>query len=222
MASLPTRSGRDVYALDLGANVEASPEQLLQFAIMGSLAVSAIHDKAKPRVGLLNVGTEEIKGNSTVKAAAELLQEIKLFEYGGFVEGDAIFSSSMDVIVCDGFVGNVALKTGEGITKLIGHFAKQEFGRNFLTKIAASVAYPVIKRLVARIDPRVRNGASLLGLNGIVIKSHGRSDALAFRHAIEEARLEVDKQVPALIAEEVARVLAWLDEKNSTTTDVDE
>lgn len=210
MASLPTVRGQDVYAMDLGANVDVSAEQLLQFAIMGSLAISAIRGWKKPRVALLNVGIEEIKGSEVVKCAAGLIQQLDCLTYAGYIEGDSIFSSDLDLIICDGFVGNVALKTGEGMAKLIAHFARQEFHRNFLTRLVGAAAYPVIKRLVARLDPRSRNGATLLGLNGIVIKSHGSSDALAFTHAIEEARLEVDKQVPTLISAQVSRVLQEL------------
>ena len=200
-AVLPTVNGH-VHALDLGANVDCSPEQLVQFAIMGSILVSELENKPKPRVGLLNVGEEDIKGNETVKKAHELLRASAL-NYCGYVEGDQIYLGDFDVIVCDGFVGNVALKTSEGLAKMIAQFLRQEFKRNPLTLLAGLFAMPVLKAFRDRVDPRRYNGASLLGLTGTVIKSHGGADAFAMRHAILEACAEVRRQVPMRIGQEL-------------------
>jgi len=181
--------------LDLGANVDCSAEHLFQFAVMGSVLASAVHGLDKPRVGLLNIGEEEIKGNDQVKEAARLLAGSSL-NYIGFVEGNDIFKGGVDVVVCDGFVGNVALKTSEGVAKMVSHFMREAFSRNLLTKLAGAIAMPVLKAFRSRIDPRRYNGASLLGLRGIVIKSHGGADAFAFENAINVAMLEVEKAVP--------------------------
>jgi len=181
--------------LDLGANVDCSAEHLFQFAVMGSVLASAVHGLDKPRVGLLNIGEEEIKGNDQVKEAARLLAGSSL-NYIGFVEGNDIFKGGVDVVVCDGFVGNVALKTSEGVAKMVSHFMREAFSRNLLTKLAGAIAMPVLKAFRSRIDPRRYNGASLLGLRGIVIKSHGGADAFAFENAIDVAKLEVEKGVP--------------------------
>lgn len=204
---LPTTHDH-VHVLDLGANVDCTPEQLVQFAVMGSILVSAVEDKPRPRVGLLNIGEEDIKGNESVKKANELLRASAL-NYAGFVEGDEIYTGDMDVIVCDGFVGNVMLKTSEGLAHMIAHFMRQEFRRNFLTRLSALVAMPVLRALRQRLDPRRYNGASLIGLNGIVIKSHGGADKLALEHAIMEALAEVKNNVP----ERIGRELAALAEK---------
>ena len=205
ISTLPTIQGH-VHVLDLGANVDCTAEQLLQFAIMGSILVSSIEDNPSPRVGLLNIGEEDIKGNETVKGAAELLQNSKI-NYCGYVEGDEIYTGDMDVVICDGFVGNVALKTSEGLAKMITHFMRQEFRRNILTKVAGLVSLPVLKRFHRRVDPRRYNGASLAGLNGVVIKSHGGADALDFRYAIEEALNEVNKHFPEQISEKLESML---------------
>lgn len=205
ISALPTMNGH-THVLDLGANVDSSPEQLLQFAVMGSILVSAVNNQAEPTVGLLNIGAEEIKGNENVKEAARLLSEVPI-NYVGFVEGDDIFKGTVDIVVCDGFVGNVALKTSEGVAKMITYYLKQGFSRNWLTKLAALVAMPVLNGLKKKIDPRRYNGASLLGLQGIVIKSHGGADALAFSYAIEEAICEVEKNVPARISDRVGQIL---------------
>jgi glycerol-3-phosphate acyltransferase PlsX len=199
---LPAINGH-VHVLDLGANVDCTPEQLVQFALMGSILVNAVENKPRPRVGLLNVGAEDIKGNEVVKQTNELLHASPL-NYCGYVEGDAIYTGDMDVIVCDGFVGNVALKTSEGLARMIAHFMKQEFKRNLLTRLAALVALPVLSAFRKRVDPRRYNGATLIGLNGIVIKSHGGADKLAFEHAILEAVAEVRNQVPQRIGHELA------------------
>ncbi|MEZ5593603.1 MAG: phosphate acyltransferase PlsX [Gammaproteobacteria bacterium] len=195
--SLPSTRGH-VHVLDLGANVDSKAEHLLQFAVMGSVLATAVDNQDNPRVGLLNIGAEEIKGNEQVKQAATLLSASRL-NYIGFVEGDGVFLDDFDVVVCDGFVGNIALKTCEGVAKLIRHFMVQEFQRNILTRAAALVARPVLRALVRRIDPRRYNGASLLGLQGIVIKSHGGADAVAFANAIQIAILEVENAVPQRI-----------------------
>ena len=185
---LPTRKGQ-VCMLDLGANTDCTAEHLLQFALMGSVLVTALEHKPNPSIGLLNIGSEDIKGNEVVKQAAQLLQASDLNFYGN-VEGTDIFKGTTDVVVCDGFVGNVALKTTEGLAQMLGDFLREEFGRNALTKLAALVAMPVINAFKRRVDHRRYNGASLLGLKGIVVKSHGSADVLAFRCAIERAAEE--------------------------------
>lgn len=184
--ALPNKTGGVTTMLDLGANVECTAEHLLQFALMGAALVTVIDGKDRPSVGLLNVGEELIKGNETVKLAGEMLRASHLNFYGN-VEGDDIFKGTTDVVVCDGFVGNVALKTSEGLAQMLRSFIKEEFTRNVFTRIAAMVAYPVLKRFTNRVDHRRYNGASLLGLKGIVIKSHGSADAYAFRHALKRA-----------------------------------
>jgi glycerol-3-phosphate acyltransferase PlsX len=194
--TMPTVRGY-VRMLDLGANVDSKAEHLLQFAVMGSV-LAAVNGIAQPRVGLLNIGEEAIKGNEQVKEAARLLAVSDL-NYIGFVEGDGIYLDDVDVVVCDGFVGNVALKSSEGVAKLIRHYMTQEFKRNLLTRLAGLVALPVLRAFRRRIDPRHYNGASLLGLPGIVIKSHGGADALAFANAIRVAMLEVEQAVPQRI-----------------------
>lgn len=185
---LPTVKG-EVCMLDLGANVDCNAEHLLQFALMGSALVSVLEHKASPSVGLLNIGSEDIKGNEVVKQAAKLLQESDLNFYGN-VEGNDIFKGVTDVVVCDGFVGNVALKTTEGLAKMLGSFLREEFTRNVFTKIAGLIAKPVINAFRRRVDHRRYNGASLLGLRGIVVKSHGSADSFAFLCAIERAAEE--------------------------------
>ena len=193
-STIPSINGHTLV-LDLGANVDCGAEHLFQFAVMGSVLVNAIDGLDKPRVGLLNIGEEEIKGNDQVKEAARLLSDSSL-NYVGFVEGDGICKGSVDVVVCDGFVGNASLKTMEGLAKMVSHFMREEFKRNLLTKLAGLVAMPVLKAFRRRIDPRRYNGASLLGLRGIVIKSHGGADPLAFGNAIKVAIIEVQKAVP--------------------------
>lgn len=202
VTTLPTMHDH-VHVLDLGANVDCSAEQLVQFAIMGSILVGAVEGKPRPRVGLLNIGEEDIKGNEIVKRTNELLRATPL-NYCGYVEGDEIYTGDMDVIVCDGFIGNVMLKTSEGLARMITHYMKQEFRRNVLTRISALVALPVLHAFRKRVDPRRYNGATLIGLNGTVIKSHGGADALAFEHAILEALAEVEHNVPERIGRELA------------------
>jgi glycerol-3-phosphate acyltransferase PlsX len=195
--SLPSIKSH-TWMLDLGANVDCNAEHLFQFAMMGSVLAEAVDGNSRPRVGLLNIGEEEIKGNEQVKEAALLLSE-HMPNYDGYAEGDDIYKGTFDVIVCDGFVGNVSLKTSEGVAKMIAAFIRQEFTRNIFTRLAAVVAMPVLKAFRRRIDPRSYNGASLLGLRGIVIKSHGSADAFAFANAIKVAILEVREDVPQRI-----------------------
>jgi len=195
------------WVLDLGANVDSSEEHLFQFAVMGAEQVAALSGIERPRVGLLNIGEEEIKGNEQVKKAHELLQRSDL-NYVGYVEGDNIFDGSVDVVVADGFVGNVSLKSSEGVAKMIRHFLKQSFRKNLLTKLAGLVALPVLKAFARRIDPRRYNGASLLGLNGVVIKSHGGADQLAFGNAIGIAKKAVHNNISHRIARRVEAQLA--------------
>ena len=199
--SLPSMTGH-TWMLDLGANVDCDTEHLFQFALMGSVLADAVDGNKEPRVGLLNIGEEEIKGNEQVKEAAQLLMAT-IPNYAGFAEGDDIYMGNFDVIVCDGFVGNVSLKTSEGVAKMIAEFIKQEFSRNIFTRLAGLCAMPVLKAFKKRIDPRRYNGASLLGLRGIVIKSHGSADALAFANAIKVAVLEVRENVPERITSQV-------------------
>jgi glycerol-3-phosphate acyltransferase PlsX len=185
---LPTNKGQ-VCMLDLGANVDCTADHLLQFALMGSTLVSALEHKENPSVGLLNIGSEAIKGNDIVKQASELLQASDLNFYGN-IEGNDIFQGVTDVVVCDGFVGNVALKTAEGVAKMMGGFLRDGFGRNMFTKMAAIVSLPVLKAFKHKLDHRRYNGASFLGLKGIVVKSHGSADSFAFQCAIERAAEE--------------------------------
>jgi glycerol-3-phosphate acyltransferase PlsX len=200
---LPTRTGQ-VCMLDLGANTDCTPEHLLQFALMGSTLVTALEHKPNPSIGLLNIGSEDIKGNEVVKQAAELLRGSDLNFYGN-VEGNDIFKGTTDVVVCDGFVGNVALKTTEGLAQMLGGFLREEFGRNLLSKLAAVVAMPVLKAFKRRVDHRRYNGASFLGLNGIVVKSHGSADAFGFRCAIERAAEEARDGMLVHITEHVEK-----------------
>lgn len=204
-ALVPTRSGF-ARVLDLGANVDCSADHLLQFAVMGSVLAEAIDGKPSPRVGLLNIGEEEIKGNDRIKQAARLLSASDL-NYVGYVEGDAIFKGVADVIVCDGFVGNVALKTMEGVGTVIAEFMRAEFSRNLFTRLAGLAALPVLRALRRRIDSRGYNGGSFLGLRGIVVKSHGSADAFSFGRAVDVAILEVERAVPTRIDQHLADVL---------------
>ena len=189
-SALPSEKG-STYMLDLGANADCTAEQLLQFAVMGAMLVSCVEHKENPSVGLLNIGSEDIKGNEVVKKTSELLRNSHLNFYGN-IEGDDIFKGTTDLVVCDGFVGNVSLKTTEGLAHMMGKFLTQEFKKSWLTKLMALCAMPVLKAFKKRLDPRRYNGASFLGLRGIVVKSHGGADDFAFYHAIhvaiEEAR----------------------------------
>lgn len=203
--TIPSRGGH-THMLDLGANVDCTAEHLFQFAVMGSVLSEAIDNLPEPRVGLLNIGSEAMKGNAQVKAADEYLVHAPL-NYIGFVEGDDIYSNTVDVVVCDGFVGNISLKTAEGVAKLISQFMKEEFKRGLYNRIAALIALPVLRAFKKRIDPGAYNGASLLGLKGIVIKSHGGADINAYANAIEIALLEVRKSVPQKIQQHIQPLL---------------
>ncbi len=209
ISQLPSIVG-ETWVLDLGANVDCSADHLFQFAVMGSELLSATGKCASPKVGLLNIGQEEIKGNEQVKGANELLAKSSL-NYRGYVEGDDIYTSDIDVVVTDGFIGNVALKSSEGVAKMISHKMRASFNKNILTKLAGLFAFPVLQALKKTIDPRRYNGASLLGLRGIVIKSHGGADSLAFETAIAEARKEVEADVVQHIAETVSSHMAKLE-----------
>jgi phosphate acyltransferase len=199
---LPTIKGH-TYVLDLGANVDCTPGHLLQFGIMGAMLASAVDHRERPTVGLLNIGHEAIKGSDVVKQAADLFRASELNFYGN-VEGNDIYSGTTDVVVCDGFVGNVALKTSEGLAQMLEKFLRQEFERNLLTRMAGLIALPVINAFRRRVDHRQYNGASLLGLRGIVIKSHGSADVFAFKCAIQCAVDEVKSAVPARIGAAMA------------------
>ncbi len=199
--ALPSMTNH-TWMLDLGANVDVDAEHLLQFAVMGSVMARAVDGNENPRIGLLNIGEEEIKGNEQVKEAGQLLTSSHL-NYGGYAEGDDIYKGGFDVVVCDGFVGNVSLKTTEGVAKMIAQFIREEFSRNILTRLAALITMPVLRAFRNRIDPRRYNGASLLGLRGIVIKSHGSADELAFANAIKVAVLAVRESVPERISSQL-------------------
>ena len=189
-AVLPNELGRYTTVLDLGANVDCTAEHLLQFAVMGTALVAAVEGRENPSVGLLNIGEEAIKGSDTIKRAAELMRAaaaLGQLNFCGNVEGNDIFTGKADIVVCDGFVGNVALKTAEGLATMLSHFIRQEFTRNALTKAAAVLAMPVLKHFKRRVDPRRYNGAALLGLRGLVFKSHGSADAFAFEQALNRA-----------------------------------
>lgn len=205
MTTLPSLQGH-THMLDLGANVDVNADHLFQFAVMGSITASAVDNVDNPKVGLLNVGSEAMKGNAQVKAAEPLLKDSGL-NYVGFVEGDDIYTGDVDVVVCDGFVGNVSLKSAEGVAKMITSLMKSEFKRNWLTKLAGLAALPVLKAFRKRVDHRVYNGASLLGLRDIAIKSHGGADAFAFSNAIKVAMLEAEKSVPQRIEKHLETLL---------------
>jgi glycerol-3-phosphate acyltransferase PlsX len=205
-SSLPSQTG-ETLVLDLGANVDCTPEHLRQFAIMGVALESALRHDPNPKVALLNIGEEEIKGNEVVKQAAELLRASDL-NFVGNVEGNDIYKGTADVVVCDGFVGNVALKTSEGLAKMIGEFLKEAFSRSVLTKMVAALALPILKSFKNKVDPRRYNGATLIGLRGVVVKSHGSADILAFETALNKAYIEVKEDVLDKITSRVAKLHA--------------
>ena len=187
---MPNAKGGATTVLDLGANVDCTAQHLLQFAVMGSALVSALNQKASPSVGLLNIGEEAIKGSEVIKKAGELLRSAANagdLNFHGNVEGNDIFKGTTDIVVCDGFVGNVALKASEGLASMIGGFLREEFSRNILTKVAALAVYPVLSAFKTRVDYRRYNGAALLGLRGLVFKSHGSADDFAFGQALNRA-----------------------------------
>ena len=201
---LPTIRGH-TCVLDLGANVDCTADHLLQFAVMGSSLISAVDQIERPSVGLLNIGEEAIKGNEVVKHAAELLRDSGLNFYGN-IEGTDIYKGTTDVIVCDGFVGNVALKTSEGLAQMLAAYLREEFERNLFTKISGAVALPVINAFRRRVDHRRYNGASLLGLKGVVVKSHGSADSFGFRFAIQRAYEEAQHDVLRSISDRMATI----------------
>ncbi|MGA3680606.1 phosphate acyltransferase PlsX [Pseudomonas graminis] len=194
VAAIPTQRGY-CQLLDLGANVDCTAEHLYQFAVMGSVAAEAL-GVVRPRVALLNVGTEDIKGNQQVKLAASLLQAAPGLNYIGFVEGDGLYRAEADVVVCDGFVGNVLLKSSEGLALMIGERIERLFRRNVLSRLVGLMARPVLGRLKADLAPARHNGASFLGLQGIVVKSHGSADAQGFQSAIQRALIEIQENLP--------------------------
>jgi len=206
-SGVPNERGGYTYILDLGANVDCTPEQLMQFGVMGAMLVAALEHKERPSVGLLNIGVEDIKGNDSVKQAAELLRASGL-NFHGNVEADDIYKGTVDVVVCDGFVGNSVLKASEGVAKMIVAFLRQEFSRNPWRKLSALIAMPVLKALRARMDPGNYNGACLLGLKGIVIKSHGSADVHAFGNALTRAAETVRNDVVQRIARQMEGVRA--------------
>ncbi len=205
ISELPTIKGH-TYVLDLGANVDSSAEHMVQFAIMGSVLAELVDGIEKPTIGLLNIGSEEIKGNERVKEAARLIAETDL-NYYGFVEGDGLYRGEVDVLVCDGFVGNVALKASEGVVHMIPHFLRQSFGRNIFTKLAGLIASPVLKQFRDELDPRAHNGANFIGLQGIVIKSHGGTDEIGFANAINIAVVEAEHDIPNKISKHLEVLL---------------
>lgn len=195
------------HMLDLGANVDCTVDHLFQFAIMGSVRTTFVDHIKKPRVALLNIGEEEMKGLEVIKETAKRLQECPEINYIGFVEGNDIFWNKADVIVCDGFIGNISLKTMEGVAKLIASVVKESFSSNIFSKFLAVLAYPVLKKIKKKLDPRQYNGASFLGLKGIVMKSHGGADSLAFATAISAAVEEVLQDIPTRIHDQVECIL---------------
>ncbi len=204
-SALPNQKGGTTTMLDLGANVDCTAEHLLQFAIMGTALAQAGDVNHSPSVGLLNIGEEVIKGNDIVKQAAELLRQSTLNFYGN-VEGNDIFKGTVDVVVCDGFVGNVALKSAEGVARMMSVMVREEFSRNIFTKLLGLIAMPVLAKFRRRVDNRPYNGAALLGLRGVVIKSHGAADAVAFGCALERAREAVQTGLLKRTAEAIAKL----------------
>ena len=202
---LPSITGHTLM-LDLGANLECSPENLLEFAIMGSVLAQSVDGLERPTVGLLNIGSEAMKGSESIKKASQLIAASGV-NYHGFVEGDDIYKGTVNVVVADGFVGNVSLKTGEGLAALVNHVLRTEFKKNLVTKFAAMIALPVLSEVRKILDPRRYNGASLLGLNGIVVKSHGGADTSSFFNAIKIASIEIEKDVPQRISRVVESYL---------------
>ncbi len=208
--ALPGIKGH-THMLDLGANLECEPENLLEFAVMGSVLAQSVEGIKSPSVGLLNIGSEAVKGSESIKRASQLIAESGL-NYHGFVEGDDIYKGTVDVIVTDGFVGNVSLKTGEGLAALVNHVLKSEFKRNWLTKLAGIIAWPVLSSVRRQLDPGRYNGASLLGLNGIVVKSHGSADTRSFLNAIRIASIEIEKNVPQRISSVIEKHFSQFEE----------
>ncbi|QDF66844.1 phosphate acyltransferase PlsX [Shewanella sp. SNU WT4] len=207
VTSLPSASGKPVYLLDLGANISCDSETLFQFAVMGSVLYELVEKQTRPNVALLNVGIEEIKGNDQVQQAAQLLQFTPQINYSGFIEGDDIYTGCVDVIVCDGFVGNIALKTSEGIAKLLVHQLRKGLTEGIVVRFLAKLIAPRIQKVLNQMNPDHYNGASLLGLRGIVVKSHGNADQAAFLHAINLAMTEAQRRLPEMIHDRLESIL---------------
>lgn len=207
IAELPTKQNK-TRVIDLGANVDSTAEQLFQFAVMGSALIKAVDHKDKPTVAALNVGVEEIKGNDQVKQTAQMLSDCDVMNYVGYVEGNDFYSGEVDLIVCDGFVGNVALKSSEGLYKLIYTVLQESFRKNIWTKLIGVLSRPILMQLKKRMDPARYNGATLIGLNGIVVKSHGGASETAFQFALEQAALQVENQVVDLVRKQISSFVA--------------
>ncbi|MBT1445633.1 phosphate acyltransferase PlsX [Shewanella sp. JM162201] len=207
VSCLPAVTGKPVYLLDLGANVQCDYDTLFQFAVMGTVLCEAVEKKSRPKVALLNVGIEEFKGNSDVQQAAQLLMHTPQINYTGFVEGDEIYTGKVDVIVCDGFVGNITLKTSEGIARLLVHQLKQGLTQGFMVRLLARMLAPRIQNVLSQMNPDHYNGASLLGLRGIVVKSHGNADEQAYVQAISLAYTEAKRRLPEMINDRLASIL---------------
>lgn len=203
--AIPTRDGGRCYLLDLGANVEASAERLVDFALMGDVMAREVDGVIRPRVALLNVGVEGTKGTASVRQADAWLRDLDDLGYLGFVEGDGVFSGEVDVVVCDGFVGNAVLKASEGLARMLIERVQQTFEAHWSSRLVGLLAQPALRRLKGQLDPVRYNGASLLGLGGIVVKSHGGADATGFAHAVSRAVLEVEQALPARLACELAK-----------------
>jgi glycerol-3-phosphate acyltransferase PlsX len=206
-SSIPSVNGGHTHLLDLGANVDCKAANLYQFAVMGSILAEAIDNNPSPKIALLNIGQEAIKGNEQVKASNELLEKAKNLNYIGYVEGDGIFHDDVDVVICDGFVGNTALKTMEGAARMLTAELKAEYTRTLLSKVAALLSLSILNRFRKKFDPRHYNGASFLGLQGIVIKSHGGMDSIGFANAISIARSEVINKIPKTISKQLETIL---------------
>lgn len=207
ISSLPTTSHKKVFLLDLGANVSCDSEILFQYAVMGAVMAESVEGIHQPRVALLNVGEEQIKGNDQVKNTAQLLSAVPSINYIGYIEGNDIFTDKADVVVTDGFVGNIALKACEGLGKLIINEVKRVSQQSLLSKLMARMALPILRKIYARVNPDQYNGASLIGLRGIVVKSHGNASSEAFLYAIREAMQEVSRQVPTKIKHRIEKIL---------------
>lgn len=203
--AIPTRDGGRCYLLDLGANVEASAERLVDFALMGAVMARRVDGLEAPRVALLNVGVEGTKGSASVRDADALLRALEGLDYRGFIEGDGIFSGTVDVVVCDGFVGNAVLKASEGLARMLMARVQATFEAHWSSRLVGALARPALRRLKNQLDPVRYNGASLLGLNGIVVKSHGGADATGFGYAVGRAMQEVEQALPSHLAQELGK-----------------
>lgn len=207
VSCLPTLTRKPTYLLDLGANISCDPKSLVQFAVMGSMLCEAVDNTSFPKIALLNVGTEEIKGNEQVKKAGNCLKKLPKINYIGFIEGDDIYKGNVDVIVCDGFVGNITLKTSEGIAKLILHQLKLGLRKGILLRFLAKLLVPQLQALLRQMNPDHYNGASLLGLTSIVVKSHGNADESAYLQSINLAVTEAKRRLPEMITDRLESIL---------------